>query len=224
MRLLSCLLLIICLALPAAAQTEDDAQARRFDDGFVQADSLTLDSIARDGLEGRLIDPPAAVLPLRPAGYYPYFGGYGLGGYGAWDGFWQLHKGFNASFSLSVGGSFGKNAIRGAAFGQSAAFAYVLPVTKRFSVAAGVYAQNFDWGRYHQTDVGFAALVNYQVNDRVNVFAYASHSFLPRATFKSSRPCLPYLWQEPRTRIGGGAEFKIGEHAKIGVSVEHASY
>ena len=66
---------------------------------------------------------------------------------------WELHQGFNASIGLHVTFSPSKYAPSGAGFGQDAAFMYALPLTKRFSVAGGVYASNMNWG-LHQLPAG----------------------------------------------------------------------
>lgn len=207
--------------MPLYAQQTDGARERRFDDGFVRADTTTLDSLT---LHTKAAD---VVLPLITPDLSPFlskspydFGGYGLGGFGGLDSGWRLHEGFNASFSLSLSTGLGHGALRGIGFGQTAAFAYALPVTPHLTLAAGLYARNLDWGALHLTDVGFAALANYQITERINVFAYASTSFLPRTDFEFRRPRVPYFLAEPRSRIGGGAEFKLGENGMIGISVE----
>ena len=93
---------------------------------------------------------------------------------------WRLHKGLNAQFSLSVSAGLGKHAPKGVGFGQSAAFAYVLPLNSRFSIAAGIYAANMNWGSWRQTDVGFAGVLAYRVNENINLYAYGSKTFMPR--------------------------------------------
>ena len=158
------------------------------------------------------------------------FAGYGLDGcHPAYGGLygpqWRLHEGFNAQLGLSVSAAFGKHAPKGVGFGQHAAFAYVLPVTSRFSVAAGIYAGNLDWGPWRQTDVGISGVLAYRLNERINLYAYGSKSFLPRqSAFRFRRDPVPVFLDRMRDRIGAAAEFKIGNNATIGVSVEHSSY
>ena len=135
---------------------------------------------------------------------------------------WQLHEGFNAQLSMSVMAGFGKHAPKGVGFGQSGTFAYALPIGKHFSVAAGVYAQNFDWGPWHRTDVGIAAAFGYHINERISFYAYATKSFLPKTTPQPSFG-IPYYDWALRDRIGAMAEFKVGQNATIGVSVEYSS-
>lgn len=250
------------------AQTDEPAQRREFSDAFMQAEDRQVDSLRRlealAGLDSLRPAAPAGTLTAEASTglslpltipdfglspYYNGFGGWGFGGYDLPGSSWRLHEGFNAQFSLSMSAAFGRHAPSGVGFGQAAAFAYALPLTDKLTAAAGLYARNMDWGRLHQTDVGFAAMLGYQVNDRINLYAYASTSFLPRSEFKSPmrlaapssfdpaspfrlgatdylmhRRTMPYLWQEPRTRVGAAAEFKIGNNAMIGVSVEHVSY
>ncbi len=132
---------------------------------------------------------------------------------------WRLHEGFNAQFSLGVSTTFGKGAFKGAGFGQSAAFAYALPLGKRFAFAAGVYAANTDWGMFHQTEAGIAATVAFRVNDNINLYAYGSKSFFPRESRWRNAP-VPYFLRTPNSRIGAMAEFKFGKNAWMQVSVE----
>lgn len=157
-------------------------------------------------------------------------GGYGFDGCapfasGVYGSGWRLHKGLNAQFSLSVSAGLGKHAPKGVGFGQSAAFAYVLPLNSRFSIAAGIYAANMNWGSWRQTDVGFAGVLAYRVNENINLYAYGSKTFMPRNNpFAFRHDPFPVFYDRPRDRIGAAAEFKIGNNAVIGVSVEHRSY
>lgn len=147
-------------------------------------------------------------------GTSPYANGY----YGS---AWRLHEGFNAQFSLNVGAGFGHHAPKGVMFGQHAAFAYVLPLTEKLSFAGGIYASNVEWGSWRRTDVGFAAMVAYQLTDKINLYAFGAKSFLPRdAGFRFGQQPFPIFMDEVRDRLGAAAEFKIGEKAMIGVSVE----
>lgn len=134
---------------------------------------------------------------------------------------WRLHQGLNAQIGLSVTAGIGKGSPRGVGFGQTAAFAYVFPLSKKLSIAAGVYARNMDWGAYRSTDVGFAGTLAYRPSERVSLYLYGTKSFMPRA----GRGRYGYFgepWYDNfKDRIGAAAEFKIGENASIGVSVEY---
>ena len=134
---------------------------------------------------------------------------------------WRLHQGFNAQLGLSVTAGIGKGAPRGVGFGQTAAFAYVFPLSKKVSIAAGIYAHNMDWGAYRSTDVGLAGTLAYRPSERVSLYLYGAKSFMPRG----DRGRYGYFgepWYDNfKDRIGAAAEFKIGENASIGVSVEY---
>lgn len=202
---------------------ETIGQEREFDDAFVHADTL-----AADSLDKALTDSASLTLPWN----VPVLdiGGFGLDGCspfysGMYGSSWRLHEGFNAQFSLSLSAAFGKHAPKGVGFGQTAAFAYLKPITSKLSLAAGVYATNMDWGPWRQTDVGFAGIVAYQVNEHINLYTYGSKTFMPRQSDFRFRPDpFPFYLDRPRDRIGAAAEFKIGKNAMIGISVERSSY
>ena len=138
---------------------------------------------------------------------------------------WPLHEGMNAQFGMSLTVGLGKHAPKGVGFGQSAALAYVLPLDNRWSLAAGVYARNMDWGGWHTTDGGVTGIVGYRLSEAVSLYAYGSKSFLPTdRRFRFRQPLAPTYLFEPKERIGAAAEFKLGENAVIGVSVEHNKY
>lgn len=212
-------ILMASLAIAVQAQSHDKAQRREWGDAFMQADSLASDTIA----------PASGEVAL------PWFepsltaGGYGLAGCGLCGGLyapaWRLHEGFNAELGLSLSAGLGKHAPRGVGFGQTAAFAYLLPVTKRLSVAAGIFASNMDWGAWRRTDAGVAGVMAYQLSDRVSLYAFGSKTFLPREEgFNKRRDPFPLFFDLPRDRFGAAAEFKIGNNAMIGVSVERTGY
>ena len=218
------LLLLLLLPLQAAAQTDGEAMKREFGDPFMQADSLAADSLTRQTAPGsplpRLpLSPYAApMLPTSPWGYAWLPDAWGLSP-------WPLHEGMNAQFGMSLSVGLGKHAPKGVGFGQSAALAYVLPLNNRWSLAAGVYARNMDWGGWHTTDGGVTGIVGYRLSEAVSLYAYGSKSFLPTdRRFRFRQPLAPIYLFEPKERIGAAAEFKLGENAVIGVSVEHNKY
>lgn len=149
---------------------------------------------------------------------------------------WQMHQGFNAQLGMAATVGFGKHAPHGVGFSQSAAFGYAMPLSKRFAVAVGLYANNMDWGSFSEREVGVAAAVQYKVNDMVNVYAYGAKSFFPGTGSKHFRYGLPlgmpalsapgdyYFPGMPSERIGAMAEIKLGKNAMIQVSVEHRQY
>lgn len=222
----------LCLAfgaLPLAAQTNGEAQKRDFDDAFMHPDTLVA-SPTTDVHTELLPTADSLVIETLPWQMPVELGGYGFDGCapfasGVYGSGWRLHKGLNAQFSLSVSAGLGKHAPKGVGFGQSAAFAYVLPLNSRFSLAAGVYAANMNWGSWQQTDVGFAGVLAFKVNENINLYAYGSKTFMPRQNpFAFRHDPFPLFYDQPRDRIGAAAEFKIGKNAVIGVSVEHRSY
>lgn len=234
-RLILCVLCLLAGFTSLMAQTKNDnsSQHRMWNDAFMQqqrADSLTRDSLTRDSLSVPLPAESSITAELPWNVPVVNLGAYGMGGYGALynDWGWRLHEGFNAQFGLSVSAGLGKHAPKGVGFGQTAAFAYLKPLTPCLSVAAGVFATNFDWGSWRRTDVGIGGVVAYKVNDNINLYAYGQKTFLPRQTDlwgrQVRRDPFPVFFDVPRDRIGAAAEFKIGNNAMIGVSVEHRSY
>lgn len=135
---------------------------------------------------------------------------------------WWLHEGFNAQLSMSLAVGFGKGAFRGVGFGQSAAFAYALPLTDRLSVAAGVYADNWDWGPMRLTEGGVAATVSYRLTDAVSLYAYGTKSFFPRHDMPHTA-AFPLFWRPGGDRFGAMIDFKLGRNASVQVSVERSS-
>lgn len=233
----------ICLALLTAlmvqtmsgwAQTERTHTAVLEQQETAANDSATKETLSPAGeLMQQGVDEGWAspVIPSMPAYAAPYgLGGYGLGGFSPYASYidgtaWRLHDGFNAQFGMNLSVGLGKHAPKGVGFGQQAAFAYVMPITPKLSIAAGIYASNMDWGAWRRTDVGIGGTVAYQVNDRINLYAYGTKSFVPRANdFKFRRDPFPFFLEQQRDRIGAAAEFKIGQNAMIGISVEHSSY
>ncbi len=219
-------LFIICLLATCTlhAQTDGATQHRQWNDAFmqVQQDSLDSDSLS---LAGKVAN---SRLPLPWNVPVLSMGAYGLGGIlpNGYDPSWRLHEGFNAQFGLSLTAGLGKHAPKGVGFGQSAAFAYVVPLSKRLSVAAGITATNFDWGMWRMTNVGVGGVLAYQLSDRINLYAFGQKSFLPRATtFQQQRKLhFPVFFDQPTSSFGAAAEFKIGNNAMIGVSVERREY
>ena len=221
-------------ALPGWSQNE-----RTHTEVVALPETAANDSAAREALSpaGELMQQTvdeswaSPIVPSIPAYTAPYgLGGYGLGGFSPYASYidgtaWRLHDGFNAQFGMNLSVGLGKHAPKGVEFGQQAAFAYVVPITPKLSIAAGIYASNMDWGAWRRTDVGIGGTVAYQVNDRINLYAYGTKSFVPRANdFKFRRDPFPLYLEQQRDRIGAAAEFKIGQNAMIGISVEHSSY
>ncbi|MBW9200511.1 hypothetical protein EVD32_11660 [Bacteroidales bacterium SW299] len=179
----------------------------------VKADSLP----ARERLESDTLSVPLKA-PVLSAGTVP-FSMYGITPFDYAYTAWELHKGFNASVGLNVTFSPSRYAPSGAGFGQNAAFMYAVPVTDRLSVAAGIYANNFNWGFIDYRNVGFAAVAAFKVNERVSLYAYGNKSFMPK------RSALYYpLPDFAPDRLGGMVNFKLGESSSISFGVEGVRY
>lgn len=218
------LLIIIGLLTAISVAAQSETPVLHPDSACAEAAPTTLAPLP---LAGRAAEAALSSRSFAPA---LTLGAYGLGGLTPWstsfDGTaWRLHEGFNAQFGLSVSAGLGKHSPKGVGFGQTAAFAYVQPITPKLSVAAGLFATNYDWGAWRRTDVGFGAVVAYEVNDRINLYAYGSKSFIPKNNaYQFRRDPFPVFLEQARDRIGAAAEFKLGNNAMIGVSVERATY
>lgn len=225
-RILLIIGLLIGLLQSAEAQSTDPTQHRQWNDAFIeQQRAIYRDSLLRDSLS--LAGQKANELSMPWNTTVNSLGGYGLNGYDYNDFGWRLHEGFNAQFGMSVSAGLGKHAPKGVGFGQTAAFAYVHPITNKLSFAVGLTATNFKWGGWQRTDVGIGGVLAYKVNDNINLYAYGQKSFMPRdrslfGRFRSDP--FPFYFAQPDSRIGAAAEFKIGNNAMIGISVERREY
>lgn len=149
-------------------------------------------------------------IPFQLYGITPFHCGYAT---------WQLHEGLNASFGMNVTFSPSRYAPSGVGFGQDAAFFYARPLTKRFSMAAGLYASNMNWGGLNYRNIGFAAIAGFQVNERISLYAYGTKSFMPKRS--------PFYYPLPNfdpDRIGGMVNFKLGESSSFSIGVEGLRY
>lgn len=146
--------------------------------GFAQSEVVPLpisDSVKMDNRslnpEINLYVPAFAMSAFIPTGsfsplYMPSFN-------------WDLHKGFNASLSMSATMAFGSNAPSGVGFGTDAAFIYAAPLSKRFSVAAGLYTSTMDWGGFHLHEAGLVAIAAYQLTDKVSLYGFGTKALTP---------------------------------------------
>lgn len=205
-----------------------------------------LDDARREDEAAYLVDLPLGRSPLADIDRMPtctFFSPWSYGGPTTW----RLHEGFNAEVGFSVSGSFGKNRIKGAGFGEHFAAAYAMPFgkDKRWIGAVGLYADRLDWGSYHRTEAGIAGVLGYNVNDWCNLYVYGAYNFVPGVDNGPNPYALRYpYWGglgymgyggygcgypfDPyanlRGRIGGAAEFKVGNAATITVAFEHDFY
>lgn len=231
------------LALLAASATAASGQTE------TKLTREILDDARREEEVTALVDLPLGRTPLADIDRMPtytFFNPWRLGGPTTW----RLHEGFNAEVGFSVSGSFGKNRIKGAGFGEHFAAAYAMPFGKDKSWvgAIGLYADRLDWGSYHRTEAGIAGILGYNVNDWCNLYVYGAYNFVPGTDRYSTAPN-PYALRHPywgglgygygcgygyghpfdpyadlRGRIGAAAEFKVGSAATITVAFEHNFY
>lgn len=155
------------------------------------------------------------VAPIMQAGMYPSFSMYGISPFSYSYANWELHKGFNASLGMHVTFSPSKYAPSRVGFGQDAAFMYAVPVNNRFSVAAGLYATNMDWGFINYKNVGIAGVAAFKLNDRITLYGYGNKSLMPQRS--------PLYYPLPNfspDKLGGMINFKIGESSSISFGVE----
>ena len=134
---------------------------------------------------------------------------------------WRLHEGVNASLGLSVFSTFGSgHTWSGAGFSENASLMYAMPLGKKFSAALGGYVKNTSWAHDSFRSAGLSAILNYQANDRLNVYAYGQKSLL-----NSNHIPLPlYYMEDVADRIGLGAEYKVSPAFSIGLSVDYSRY
>lgn len=152
---------------------------------------------------------------IMQAGMYPSFSMYGISPFSYSYANWELHKGFNASLGMHVTFSPSKYAPSGVGFGQDAAFMYAVPINNRFSVAAGLYATNMDWGFINYKNVGIAGVAAFKLNDRITLYGYGNKSLMPQRS--------PLYYPLPNfspDKLGGMINFKIGESSSISFGVE----
>ena len=155
------------------------------------------------------------VAPIMQVGMYPSFCMYGISPFSYSYANWELHKGFNASLGMHVTFSPSKYAPSGVGFGQDAAFMYAVPINNRFSVAAGLYATNMDWGLINYKNVGIAGVATFKLNDRITLYGYGNKSLMPQRS--------PLYYPLPNfspDKLGGMINFKIGESSSISFGVE----
>lgn len=195
MKKLFILILSICLLYPFSTQAQSETEAE------------TTDSLS--------VPLPA---PIPSSGYMP-FSMYGITPFDHGFATWQLHEGFNASLGMNVTFSPSRYAPSGVGFGQDAAFLYAKPLTKRFSVAGGVYASNMNWGFLDYRDVGIAGIAAFKVNERISLYTYGNKSLMPRRS-RLYYP-LPNFCPD---RIGGMVNFKLSESSSISFGVESIRY
>ena len=206
MNNLYCLILFILIPVIGQAQAVSEK---------VKNDTITISTTpnAEEQLSDSLSTP--LVAPITPEGMYSPFNMYGITPFSYSYAKWELHKGFNASLGMHVTFSPSKYAPSGVGFGQDAAFMYAVPLNSRFSVAAGLYASNMNWGFINYKNIGIAGVAAFKLNDRITLYGYGNKSLMPQRS--------PLYYPLPNfspDKLGGMINFKLGESTSISVGVE----
>ncbi len=137
-------------------------------------------------------------------------------------GWWDVHKGFNASVGAGVMCDFGKgNPYRGAAFFTSLEGLYALPVNDRLTVAAGMgYTRYTGWGQ-SQGALDLFGLASYRISARLEATVFVSHNFGPLGGGAHNALRTPYIPGISNACTTVGAEFgiKLNDVVRVGVGV-----
>lgn len=166
-----------------------------------QPDSLNLPAVSST------TGTPASFSPS----YYPsYYWGFND---------WNLHSGLNTSLNFGAMAQFGHHAYSGVGFNSDVAMMYAMPVSKRLSVAVGGYISRIDWGGYSYTDAGISGMVNYAINDKMNVCAYGQKSLTnPKVPFPM------YDYGNAGDKFGAMFQYKPSSSVYLSVSIQSDRY
>lgn len=163
-----------------------------------------------------------------PTDYAPHIPSYRWGYYGVgpWHSMWDIHPGFNASFETGVSVAFGRhNPYKGAAFFSGVTALYAHPINERLTLALGMTADMlYGWGT-HTNNIGILALVNYRINERLDLTGFVNHNFgaVGGNEFRLNGrqfayPVAPGMIG-PSTTIGADLGIKVNDNTKINVGV-----
>lgn len=150
--------------------------------------------------------PQSKMLGMVPFGY----------GYSTWE----LHKGLNASIGINLTFSPSQYAPSGVGFGQDATFLYMIPLSKRLSIAGGLYASNMNWGYYNHRNVGITGIAGYQLTEKISLYAYGNKTLTPN--YKNGYHYPSYYFDADK--IGGLVNFKVSNAASFSIGIERNSY
>lgn len=208
---------ILFVLMPVLCMAQVDGSTLSVNDSvFSKSQDTETDTYQTPGLitdKDSLSTP--LVAPIMQAGMYPSFSMYGISPFSYNYASWELHKGFNASLGMHVTFSPSKYAPSGVGFGQDAAFMYAVPINSRFSVAAGLYATNMNWGFINYKNIGIAGVAAFKLNDKITLYGYGNKSLMPQRS--------PLYYPLPNfspDKLGGMINFKIGESSSISFGVE----
>lgn len=145
-----------------------------------------------------------------------------------------LHQGLNAEVGLGVRVGFGKrNPWKGASFFTTLTALYAMPLSKdgRWTAAVGGYYDNYRLWNSRVNQLGLMGLVDYRLNERLNLSAFLMHDFGLEDGMFSARsssapsllcmnPCYPYMaLGMPVTTIGANLGIKLSETAAISIGI-----
>lgn len=208
---------ILFVLMPVLCMAQVDGSTLSVNDSvFSKSQDTETDTYQTPGLiTGKDSLSTPLVAPIMQAGMYPSFSMYGISPFSYNYASWELHKGFNASLGMHVTFSPSKYAPSGVGFGQDAAFMYAVPINSRFSVAAGLYATNMNWGFINYKNIGIAGVAAFKLNDKITLYGYGNKSLMPQRS--------PLYYPLPNfspDKLGGMINFKIGESSSISFGVE----
>jgi hypothetical protein len=179
---------------------------------------------AQEERDDTLMSVPPTVSEHRywaPA-YGSFYSPVGPAALGAWD----LHPGLNAQVGAGVRVGWGKhNPWRGASFFSNAALLYATPLSSdgRWTGAVGGYHSNYRlWGRQVNT-LGIMGMVDYRINDRLNVGGFLMHDFgVVGGARGMGRPMLPF--ESPSTTLGADLGIRLTQNAALSVGISFTRY
>ena len=146
----------------------------------------------------------------------------------------SLHQGLNADVGLGVRVGLGKNnPWKGASFFTTLTALYAMPLSKdgRWTAAVGGYYDNYRLWNSRVNQLGVMGLVDYRLNERLNLSAFLMHDFgLEDGAFSMRghrspsllcmNPCYPYMTLgAPVTTVGANLGIKLSESAAISIGV-----
>ena len=100
------------------------------------------------------------------------------------------------------------------------ALTYALPLNKHWSLAAGLYADHLNWDGNNMTNAGVSALLSYQVNEKLCLYAYGEKNFFRWIIRLRHSFIGPYSYfNTPSERLGVGAEYKVNETLTLGLKL-----
>ncbi|MCR4921605.1 MAG: hypothetical protein K5945_07880 [Bacteroidaceae bacterium] len=210
-RFIACLCLIVLIPAFLSAQ---ELEAR--EGGHEDAPADTLFSV-----------PDGVTLHAAPSPFRYWLGGPMSGPLGMYPmGDWPLHEGLNAQVGAGVRVGWGKHSPwRGASFFSDASLLYATPLSDdgRWTGAIGGYHSNYRlWGHQVNT-LGVMGLVDYRINDHLNVGGFLVHDFgIVGGQRGLHGPMLPF--ESPSTTLGADLGVRLSPSAILNIGVSFTRY